>query len=63
MSYVPRANVGSALCNGTEFADIVSVCDLAFHDTLDLPPEEIVLDRQFLYSVYIHAPPSVKGRT
>lgn len=62
---MPRAHVGSVLCNtSTDYAEIVSACDLSFHDAghaRGMEPEQVALDRQFLYSVYIHAPPHVQG--
>ena len=62
---MPRAHIGSVLCNtSTDYAEIVSACDLSFHDAghaRGVEPEQVALDRQFLYSVYIHAPPHVQG--
>lgn len=63
---LPVSNVEEAVCNNFTTAEALrSFCDMTGTDSEGqraLDPDEVVLDRQYLFSVYVHAPPNIAGR-
>uniref|UniRef100_A0A1D2A9A2 Uncharacterized protein n=1 Tax=Auxenochlorella protothecoides TaxID=3075 RepID=A0A1D2A9A2_AUXPR len=60
---LPVSNVEEAVCNNFTTAEALrSFCDMTGTDSEGqraLDPDEVVLDRQYLFSVYVHAPPNI----